>query len=86
MGLDLVELTMKIEEEFAIAIPDNVAATLGALGQIRDFVLQTLTARGDEPDEADIWDLVKRVVAHQSGVAAEILRPETHLIEDLGLD
>ena len=86
MGMDLVELAMEIEEEFAIAIPDNVAATLGTLGQIRDCVVQTLVARGEVPDEADVWDRVKRVVAHQSGVAAATLTPETHVVDDLGLD
>ncbi|MEK7208673.1 MAG: acyl carrier protein [Patescibacteria group bacterium] len=38
-SLDLTELTMKIEEEFDIAVPDEVAATLKTVGQTIDYVL-----------------------------------------------
>ena len=86
MGLDLVELAMAIEAEFSIAIPDAVGETLGTVGQIRDFVREILSARGETPDEVDLWDRVRRVVAHQSGVDARTLEPETHLVDDLGMD
>jgi hypothetical protein len=39
MGLDLLELTLRIEETFAIQIPDDVAYKLTTPGQVTDYIL-----------------------------------------------
>ena len=39
MGLDLVELTIRVEETFGIQIPDRVAAELTTPGKVTDFIL-----------------------------------------------
>lgn len=39
MGLDLVELTIRVEETFGIRIPDSVAAELTTPRKVADFVL-----------------------------------------------
>jgi len=39
MGLDLVELTMRIEETFSIQIPDSVASELTTPGKVTDYIL-----------------------------------------------
>ncbi|HYV03682.1 MAG TPA: hypothetical protein VFB82_03795 [Blastocatellia bacterium] len=39
MGLVLLELTLRIEETFAIQIPDNVAYTLTTPGKVTDYIL-----------------------------------------------
>ena len=39
MGLDLVELTIRIEETFGITIPDSVAAELNTPRKVTDFIL-----------------------------------------------
>ena len=42
-SLDFAELTMKIEEKFDIAIPDEVAATLKTVGQVIDCVFKLVS-------------------------------------------
>src|SRR5687767_4416206 len=39
MGLDLVELVIRVEETFGIQIPDRVAADLDTPAKVRDFIL-----------------------------------------------
>ena len=39
MGLDLVELTMRIEDTFSIQIPDSVASELITPGKVTDYIL-----------------------------------------------
>lgn len=38
MGLDLLELQMRIEDEFGIQIPDEDAARLGTPGAVADYL------------------------------------------------
>jgi hypothetical protein len=45
MGLDLVELTMEMEDEFAISIPDETAAALTTIGATIDFIVADLRRR-----------------------------------------
>jgi hypothetical protein len=42
MGLDLVELTIRIEDAFGITIPDEVAATLTTPREVTEYVLTQL--------------------------------------------
>lgn len=39
MGLDIVELVIRIEETFSIQIPDRVASELTTPGKVTDFIL-----------------------------------------------
>jgi hypothetical protein len=39
MGLDLINLTIRIEETFAIQIPDRIAPQLTTPGKVTDFIL-----------------------------------------------
>ena len=39
MGLDLLELTLRIEETFAIQIPDDIAYKLTTPGRVTDYIL-----------------------------------------------
>jgi len=42
-SLDFVELVMKVEEEFNIAVPDEAAATLKTVGQVIDYVFKLVS-------------------------------------------
>lgn len=39
MGLDLVELVIRVEDTFGIQIPDRVAGEIDTPGKVRDFIL-----------------------------------------------
>jgi len=42
MGLDIVELVIRIEETFSIQIPDRIASELTTPGKVTDFILTKL--------------------------------------------
>lgn len=48
MGLDLVELAIRIEETFEVQIPDRVAGELTTPGKVTDFLLSQV-AQSEEP-------------------------------------
>ena len=62
VGLDVVELVMAIEDEFQIAIPNEIAATFARLGDMHAYVVRALGERTDPADAAAIWERLKRVV------------------------
>ena len=86
MGLDTIELVMAIEEEFAITISDDAAAKLGRLGEIRDHVLLALNERGETPDPSAVWERIKAIMRRDHGVRDRDMTPDTHVVDDLGLD
>ena len=86
MGLDTVELVMAVEEEFAIAIPNEWAATLITLGDLRDCVIRIREARGEKIDPGDFWARVKMIMWRDHRIAEKHLVPEAEIVADLGLD
>ena len=84
--MDTVELAMRIEEEFALVIPERVGETIETVGDIQTFVIKTLEARGEAVDPNDVWRRVVAIVADQAGVDPQTLAPHTHIVYDLGLD
>ena len=84
--MDTVELVMAVEEEFAIAIPDERAATLITLGDLRDCVIQLLEVRGEQVDSGDVWERVKQIMRRDHATPEKYLVPETEFVADLGLD
>src|SRR3954462_6693040 len=49
-SLDLVELTMAVEDEFAVTVPDEAQARLKTVGAVVDYLDDQLA---DEPSDAD---------------------------------
>jgi acyl carrier protein len=86
MGLDAVELVMAVEEEFKIQIPDHTAAHFFTVGDLRNYVIEQLRARGDSPVEAEVWEKLREIVVEQLGVGPEQVVPAASFVEDLGMD
>ena len=86
MGLDTVELIMAVEEEFALAIPNQTAATLETVGDIHRFVLAFLRERGEATEEAMVWERVRQVVIRELAVLPEEVVPAAHIVYDLHAD
>jgi hypothetical protein len=82
LGLDIVELIMAVEEEFAFAIPDVDAGKLETVGQLFAYV-QAHAPTGSAPDA---WARLLAVVAREVGVEQESLRAETRFVYDLRMD
>ncbi len=85
MGLDIVELVMKVEKEFALQIPNDIAEKLDTVGKLYNYVCHH---HGLNPDlsDAEIWDKLVDMVCYQLGVAPERVKKESHWVYDLGAD
>jgi len=86
MGLDSVELLMAVEVEFALKITDGDAEKMLRVGDMHAAILSKLRARGENPDEAEIWRRLRELVVEQLGVRPEEVTPTARFIDDLGVD
>ncbi len=87
MGLDTVELVQAIENEFQISIPNDVAPSLGTLGELHACVVLSLQKRRiTAVDSPDAWERLKRILIEQFAIRESLLVPAAHIVYDLGLD
>jgi hypothetical protein len=87
MGLDTVELVQSIENEFQITIPDDVAPSLGTLGELHAFIVASLqTKTNTAVDSDDAWKRLKQIFIDQFAFRESLLVPSAHIVHDLGLD
>ena len=83
MGLDGVELIMRIEEEFDIEIPDEDAERLTTVGSIADYVAE----RSQAPlrRHPEIWERVRAIVIDELAVPENKVVRDARLVQDLNL-
>jgi hypothetical protein len=90
VGLDIVEMIMDIEDEFAIAIDDRDASSIETVGQLFDHVVQSLhrnPARKITPcASARCFYNVRRALRADRAVRAVRVRPDTTLDELVSAD
>lgn len=82
MGLVIVELTMRVEEEFDLEVPDEDAEKLVTVGLMSDYIAQKLPSEQDN----QIWKGLCAIIADQCAVPLEKITRTTRLVEDLNLD
>jgi len=96
MGLEIVELTLEIEQRFGIEIPDSSLESLRTVGDWYVLLRRLLPgpdAKGEGPSpsgrgtvgDCDLWRHLQSMVAGIASVPCERVSPETRLIEDLGM-
>lgn len=94
LGLDNVELLMAIEKRFQVDIPDSEAGAIATVGDMHSWLCRklrerelTLSGRSaiNWTDE-EIWTELRLVVLGQLNVPPEAVRPEAHIVYDLGAD
>lgn len=87
MGLDSVELVMKVEEHFDIEIPDEVASTLETVGLLHEFVYHELR-RGKRTGVGytQVFDELREIICAQLGVHPREVVSEAHFVRDLRVD
>ncbi len=81
MGLEIVAVIMRVEEEFELEIPDEDAERLATVGAMADYVAGIIPWRGRE----EIMQRVRVVVADEVSMPLEQVRPESRFVEDLGV-
>ena len=89
MGLDTVELVMRIEEEFNIHFPHyprEMPASLSVVDGLHRFILNELRQRGESPDEHEVFEHLRAIIVRQLGVQPSEVTPEAHIVYDLNAD
>ena len=81
MGLDIVELFMRIEDEFSIEISQEEAQALETVGQMRDFVMRKLHLDGRARVCASQWTFcrLRAALARTVGLDRASIRPDTSI-------
>jgi acyl carrier protein len=87
MGLDTVELVMKVEETFDLEIPDVVAAKLATVGQLHSYLVERINQRSDLPvDPAATFVRLRDIICRQLKVKPDAVTPDARFVEDLRAD
>lgn len=86
MGLDTVELVMAFEESFGIPFSDEAAATLRTPGDVIDYVVKELHARGTAPTRSLVAEIVRLRTLEHLGIKPKDYREDARFVEDFGAD
>lgn len=88
MGLDIIELFMDIEKEFELDIPDEDAVTLETVGLLYDYLCRRsprLTGTPAGVYTGWAWDRLAQLIREAAPPFGGEVRPQAHLVRDLGL-
>ena len=90
-GLEFVELAVSCDEEFGIAVPDEVLQSVVTVGDFYDAILPLVRDTGmaelrGRPDvEEYVWSRVQALAAEAvSGVRPNEITRATRFVKDLG--
>jgi acyl carrier protein len=87
MGLDTVELVMKVENHFEIEIPNAEAAKLATVGALHGYVVAELRRQGRfGGNTEEVYGQLRHIICRQLGVRPELVLPAARFVEDLGAD
>ncbi len=78
MGLDSVELLMRIEEEFSIDLPDEDVSKVHTVGELYEFVLSKLKTTPDCLSSKAFYR-TRRALVDALGLPRRSIRPSTDL-------
>lgn len=87
MGLEIVEIGIRIEEEFEITVADEDYESFIAVGDVYQFVLQKLSEKYQTPltelSEQLTWKLVVKIVSDTISISENEIRANSRFKEDL---
>lgn len=81
MGLDSVELVIRAEKYFDIAIPDQEAAEIVTVQDFVDCVYTKVTL-----NKGDVEKIIIGIVSDSSGIPVDEIKLEHRICYDLGID
>ena len=86
MGLDLVEMVMRIEEEFEIEIPDEAAVTFTTPRHIIEYLMTLPKFRYANRPREYIADKVRLIIEDEAPIDPRDYHEDSRFIEDMGMD
>lgn len=84
MGLDLVELTMSLEDHFGVDLPDQDLTHVRTVADVVRLIVTRQAAMGRVSDPASVLHDVRRITASELGLTLEEVHAESRYVEDLG--
>lgn len=85
MGLDLVEMVLRIEEEFEIAISDEAAVTLTTPKTVIEYLMsrpEVSKKWSKDYVEISVW----LIIEDEAGIERKNYNEDSRFIEDMGMD
>lgn len=86
MGLDLVELVMRFEEEFETNIPDEAAGTLFTPGDTIDYLMTKPEVRNKFATRDAVAQKVWLIIEDEIGIDVSEYNEKSRFIEDMQID
>jgi acyl carrier protein len=86
MGLDTVELVIRVEKEFDIEIPNADAARLVTVGDMHAYLVDALRRQGRIESTDSVYAQLHDIICDQLGVKAQEVIPSARFVDDLGAD
>jgi hypothetical protein len=87
MSLDSVELLIRVEQHFDIAIPDDEAARIITVQDLADCAYARVAANSLHPfDKGDVEKTIVEIVSDSSGIPVNEIKLEHQICYDLGID
>ena len=83
MGLELVSIVIRIEEEFDISIPDEHAASITTPRQLIEYLMERPELVGKRSRDA-VAESVWQALEDEIGVERKDFTEDSRLIEDMG--
>ena len=83
-GVDSIPYLIRIEDEFAIQIPDKDAEQIKTLDELCQYIAITRQQSGRAMDDKLIWETVRAITADEFGVDENELHLGIRYVEDLG--
>lgn len=86
MGLDSVELVMRIEDAFEIEIDDEDASGLVTVELLHEHVVLLLGSKGGKVNSDKVFDQVRALIVEQLGVSPDDVVKSARFVQDLKID
>jgi acyl carrier protein len=87
MGMDSVEILMKVEKAFGIEITQEEVDQIITVGDLHDAVWKQLnTVKGTETTKTQMESTINQIIAEISGVDLEEVTRNKKICDDLGID
>lgn len=85
MGLDIVELFIRFEEEFELKIPDEIAVKILTPKGVIDYLMTTPEAKNKNWTREYIAEIVWILIEDSRGNISKF-NEDSRFIEDMGMD
>ena len=89
MGLDSVELILRIEEEFDVEIADDEASAIVTVGDLYKCLVKKWDAKSKSARRSarePTWQTLCDVIVDEQGVQPERITPNAEIVKGLGID